>query len=145
MPSCSEMMATECYQRKKCRCLRTPLSSEGCGLLDLFLYSCRIADWHELRMPVQYIVGNWDFRHLTLQMQQPVLIPRPETERLVELAVQHMMRALPKPFTFLEIGCGSGAISLSLLYELPGCTGTAIDRCTDAVALTRLNAARLRS
>lgn len=65
------------------------------------------------RMPVQYIIGEWDFHNITLKMRPPVFIPRPETESLVEKALEHMQGiSAPK---VLEIGCGSGAISLSLL------------------------------
>lgn len=64
-------------------------------------------------MPVQYIIGEWDFHNITLKMRPPVFIPRPETESLVEKALEHLQSiSAPK---VLEIGCGSGAISLSLL------------------------------
>lgn len=75
------------------------------------LCECRMA-----RMPVQYIIGEWDFRELTLKMQPPVFIPRPETEELVELILQQF--DVKEPVKFLEVGCGSGCISLSLLYSL---------------------------
>lgn len=76
------------------------------------LCECRIA-----RMPVQYIIGEWDFCDLVLKMVPPVFIPRPETEELVELILQQCDDKLTS--RFLEIGCGSGAISLSLLHGLP--------------------------
>lgn len=76
------------------------------------LCECRMA-----RMPIQYIIGEWDFRDLTLQMQPPVFIPRPETEELVELILQQFDSK--QPMRFLEVGCGSGAISLALLKALP--------------------------
>jgi release factor glutamine methyltransferase len=69
------------------------------------------------RMPVQYIIGFWEFRDIKLRMVPPVFIPRPETEELVELILQQMDH--DKEIKFLEIGSGSGAISLSLLKELP--------------------------
>lgn len=67
-------------------------------------------------MPVQYIIGEWDFRDLTLKLVPPVFIPRPETEILVEilLKVISSVDGVDK-LDVLEIGCGSGAISLSLL------------------------------
>lgn len=69
------------------------------------------------RMPIQYIIGEWDFRDLTLHMKPPVFIPRPETEELVELILQQFDSK--QPMRFLEIGCGSGAISLAILKSLP--------------------------
>ena len=76
------------------------------------LCECRL-----MRMPVQYIIGQWDFRDITLKMMPPVFIPRPETEELVELILQQVE---PKePIRFLEIGSGTGAISVSLLKSLP--------------------------
>ncbi|XP_077984992.1 MTRF1L release factor glutamine methyltransferase-like [Glandiceps talaboti] len=93
------------------------------------------------RMPVQYILGEWDFRNLTLSMKPPVFIPRPETEELVGFILKFHSK---KPqIHFLEVGCGSGAISLSLLDELPQSTGVAIDQSIEAVELTTLNAKRL--
>lgn len=68
------------------------------------------------RMPVQYIVGEWDFYNITLKMRPPVFIPRPETECLVEKALE-LLRGISTP-KVLEIGCGSGAISLSLLKSI---------------------------
>lgn len=65
-------------------------------------------------MPVQYIVGEWDFRDVNLIMRPPVFIPRPETELLVD----HVLKELEENKDVkevLEICCGSGAISLSLL------------------------------
>ena len=63
------------------------------------------------RMPIQYILGEWDFLELTLKMKAPVFIPRPETEDLVLLASS----LAPKALKCLEIGVGTGAISLALL------------------------------
>lgn len=76
------------------------------------LCECRIA-----RMPIQYIIGEWDFRDLTLKMKPPVFIPRPETEELVELILQQFDSK--NAMRFMEVGCGSGAICLALLKSLP--------------------------
>uniref|UniRef100_A0A3P8PWS0 peptide chain release factor N(5)-glutamine methyltransferase n=1 Tax=Astatotilapia calliptera TaxID=8154 RepID=A0A3P8PWS0_ASTCA len=101
------------------------------------------------RMPVQYVIEEWDFRDLTLKMRPPVFIPRPETEELVELVLNDLQMktemgvpAETEP-TCLEVGCGSGAISLSLLKSLPQLKGVALDQSQDAVDLTRENALRL--
>ncbi|XP_054882169.1 MTRF1L release factor glutamine methyltransferase [Poeciliopsis prolifica] len=93
------------------------------------------------RMPVQFIIEEWDFRDLTLKMRPPVFIPRPETEELVELVLTDLQNH-PGP-TCLEVGCGSGAISLSLLKSLPQLQAFALERSQDAVDLSRENASRL--
>lgn len=101
------------------------------------------------RMPVQYVIEEWDFRDLTLKMRPPVFIPRPETEELVELVLTDLERKSGKEvggdaqLTCLEVGCGSGAISLSLLKSLPQLKAIAVDQSQDAVDLTRQNAIRL--
>lgn len=98
---------------------------------------CRIS-----RMPVQYILKEWEFRDLLLKMQVPVFIPRPETEELVELITQQLDPV--KDLKILEVGCGSGCISLSLLRSLPYVTNVvAIDQSKTACELTRENAQRL--
>ncbi|XP_068171297.1 MTRF1L release factor glutamine methyltransferase isoform X2 [Antennarius striatus] len=101
------------------------------------------------RMPVQYVIEEWDFRDLTLKMRLPVFIPRPETEELVDLVLADLER-VPKPGedvdaqrSFMEVGCGSGAISLSLLKSRSELRAVAVDRSLDAVNLTRENALRL--
>lgn len=98
------------------------------------------------RMPVQYIIEEWDFRDLTLKLRPPVFIPRPETEELVELVLTDLQKrteAAEMQQTCLEIGCGSGAISLSLLKNLPQLEAFALDRSQEAVDLSRENASRL--
>lgn len=102
------------------------------------LCDCRMA-----RMPIQYIIGEWDFRDLTLLMQPPVFIPRPETEELVELILQQQID-LSKRIRFLEIGCGSGAISLALLKSLPCAMAEAADQSSMACLLTMKNAINLK-
>ncbi|KAK6480844.1 MTRF1L release factor glutamine methyltransferase-like isoform X3 [Huso huso] len=80
------------------------------------------------RMPVQYVIEEWDFRELTLKMRPPVFIPRPETEELVGLVMEELRtrgpaQDSPANLRFLEVGCGSGAVSLSLLHHCPQCHG----------------------
>ena len=87
------------------------------------------------RMPVQYIIGEWDFLDLTLKMKPPVFIPRPETESLALLASECAKRS----HTCLEIGCGTGAISLSLLKHHQQLKCTAIDANPAAVSLANDN------
>lgn len=89
------------------------------------------------REPVAYIVGHRGFRHLDLTVDPRVLIPRPETELLVELALER------RPATLLDVGTGSGAIALAVADELPGCAVTATDTSAAALAVARANAERL--
>merc|ERR1712228_759979 len=123
-------------------------------------------------IPLQYVIGEWDFRYLTLLMKSPVFIPRPETEQLVGFVVDDVRSRLSglfppnspsifppstSPLHVLEIGCGSGAISLSLLHEIQTSFGknddgengktwemTAIDVSVAAIDLTSKNAKKLK-
>eukprot|EP00066_Takifugu_rubripes_P023007 XP_011612273.1 PREDICTED: hemK methyltransferase family member 1 [Takifugu rubripes] len=99
------------------------------------------------RMPVQYVIEEWEFRDLTLKMRPPVFIPRPETEELVELVLSDLKTGTEvgadTQQTCLEVGCGSGAVSLSLLKGLPQLQVFAVDQSQDAVDLTAENAVRL--
>jgi release factor glutamine methyltransferase len=89
------------------------------------------------REPVAYILGRRGFRHIELAVDPRVLIPRPETELLVELALE------AQPRTVLDIGTGSGAIALAVADELPDCVVTATDTSTGALEVARANAERL--
>jgi release factor glutamine methyltransferase len=95
------------------------------------------------REPVQYIIGEWDFHDITLVMRPPVLIPRPETEELVEFARQRLLNTPNKDVQLLDVGAGTGALGLALLKT--GCVErcTAIDINDRAVALANENAQRL--
>lgn len=89
------------------------------------------------REPVAYILGRKGFRHLELAVDRGVLIPRPETELLVELALELEAASV------LDVGTGSGAIALAVADELPGCEVTATDTSPGALAVARSNAERL--
>lgn len=92
-------------------------------------------------MPVQYIIEEWDFRDLVLQMKPPVLIPRPETEDLITHITNHInVHDVTHPNKILDIGCGSGPIVLSLAQEFPRSFCIAIDKCKIACELTTKNA-----
>lgn len=68
------------------------------------------------RMPVQYIIGEWDFRDITVKLMPPIFIPRPETEILVDFVLKRLNSLQLDSCEILEIGCGSGAISLALAH-----------------------------
>lgn len=90
------------------------------------------------REPLQYIVGEMEFFGLKLKVDRRALIPRPETERLLELIVE---RARPPPETALDLGTGTGAIALSLASAWPGCAVKGVDASEEALALAAENAA----
>jgi len=92
------------------------------------------------RVPVQYIIGNWDFFGLTLECKAPVLIPRPETEELVERILSSNILSSTLPIRILDVGAGTGAIGLALLSKLPKATCVAVDINPLAVALANRNA-----
>jgi release factor glutamine methyltransferase len=89
------------------------------------------------REPVAYILGTKPFRHIELDVDPRVLIPRPETELLVELALE------VRPRTVLDVGTGSGAIALAVADELPAAEVTATDTSLDALAVAKANRDRL--
>ena len=111
-----------------------PLSSEE---LDAYRELVARRARHE---PVAYILGEWGFRRLTLNVDRRALIPRPETEIVVERALAHL-RGLDAPVV-LDVGTGTGAIALAIADEHPGARVTAIDVSADALDLARENAAR---
>ena len=90
------------------------------------------------REPVAYIVGLKGFRHIDLRVDRRVLIPRPETELLVELALP-----LPAGARVHDVGTGSGAVALALKHERPDLFVSASDASPDAVDVARANAAAL--
>jgi release factor glutamine methyltransferase len=95
----------------------------------------------ERREPLPYVLGEWGFRRLTLTTDRRALVPRPETEVLVERALA-LIRDEPEP-RVLDVGVGSGAIALAIADEHPGALVTGVDTSTDALALARENASKL--
>ncbi len=90
------------------------------------------------REPVAYILGRRAFRQLTLAVDPRVLIPRPETELLVEVGLE-----LPQGVRVADIGTGSGAVALSLAQERPDLELVGADASAGALAVARMNAQRL--
>ena len=96
--------------------------------------------------PLQYIIGHWPFRSLDLDVDDRVLIPRPETEELVDVALRELAGGGAAAPVVVDLGTGSGAIGLSLLAELAqrGITASlvALDESSDALDVARRNAAK---
>lgn len=92
--------------------------------------------------PLQYVLGEWSFRRIELAVDHRALIPRPETELVVEAALEKLDEAGPTR-TVADLGTGSGAIGLSLAAELPldGTTVWITDANPDALELARANVA----
>jgi release factor glutamine methyltransferase len=89
------------------------------------------------REPLAYITGRRGFRGIELHVDRRVLIPRPETELLVDVAVER------EPASVLDVGTGSGAVALAIADELPEAEVTATDTSADALAVAHANADRL--
>ena len=91
------------------------------------------------REPVAYITGTRGFRHIELEVDARVLVPRPETELLVEVGLD----LLPQGARVADVGTGSGAIALALKHERPDLDVVATDASIHALAVARANASRL--
>jgi release factor glutamine methyltransferase len=92
------------------------------------------------REPLAYVLGEWGFRHLTLVVDARVVVPRPETEILVERCLVRL-KGLREP-RVVDVGVGSGAIALAVAEEHPEARVLAVDRSADALALAADNLAR---
>jgi release factor glutamine methyltransferase len=100
--------------------------------------------WVERRAagePLAYLVGEAEFRGRVYQVSPAVLIPRPETEVLIDLALERLRRlAAPR---VLDLGTGSGIVAISLALECPAATAVAVDLSPPAILVARNNARRL--
>ena len=91
------------------------------------------------REPLAYVLGDWDFRRLTLKTDRRALVPRPETEVVVERCLA-LLEGIEAP-RIADVGTGTGAIALALKQERPDASVVATDISADALALARENAA----
>jgi release factor glutamine methyltransferase len=104
-----------------------------------------IQNWNEIiallnsEIPIQYIIGKTSFYGLDFEVNKNVLIPRPETEELVEWIIQEN-KINSKPTKILDIGTGSGCIAISLAKNLPNAVVHAIDICKNTLDLAKKNA-----
>ncbi|MGH3136634.1 MAG: peptide chain release factor N(5)-glutamine methyltransferase [Gaiellaceae bacterium] len=97
----------------------------------------RLVARRERREPLAYVLGEWGFRRLTLKIDPRVLVPRPETEVVVQRCVA-LLSGLDEP-QVLDVGTGSGAIALAIADEHSGARVTAIDASPDALEVAADN------
>ena len=109
--------------------------------------ACDVFDDHMRRRltgePVARILGEKEFWSLPIKLGAATLVPRPETETLVEIVLAEARQRFPPDLMIADLGTGSGAIALALANELPQAHVVATDICEDALAIARLNAGRL--
>ena len=99
---------------------------------------CEAVSRRERREPLQYILGSWFFWRQEYEVSPDCLVPRPDTEILVEQA----LKLLPRGGRFLDLCTGSGCIAISLLCEREDATAVAVELSEPTLALARRNATR---
>ena len=130
----AEWLLASILRRSRTALYAEPDRSLVDGELDAFR---RLVERRSGREPLAYILGEWGFRRLTLRVDPRVLIPRPETEIVVESCLARLS-ALSEP-DVLDVGTGSGAIALAIADEHPGARVVAFDSSPDALAVARAN------
>ena len=125
----------------------------NCERKDLYLRPLELSDQERHRYwkmkdryrngePLQYILGQWDFMDTMLCVNPHVLIPRPETELMVEALLQKLRSvSCSEPLSILDLGTGSGNIAIALAKNLGHCTVTAVDVSLEAINVAKDNAA----
>jgi release factor glutamine methyltransferase len=111
-----------------------PISDEQ---LETF---CRTLEWRAAGKPLQYITGHQEFFGLDFEVTGDVLIPRPETELLVEKALELVSTGAAP--VICDVGTGSGCIAITLLHKLRRARGTAVDVSPAAIEVAKRNASR---
>ncbi len=118
---------------------------------ELELHALAIENWYSLESkrlsgePVAYLIGKRDFHNIELTVAPGVLIPRPETELLVDIALQEIkcIENLEGCLRILDLGTGSGAIALAIAHELPNVQVIATDQSSTALEIAKANAKKL--
>lgn len=134
----AEQILSHCTGRSRVELYAFPENPVPAGMRRSFIQAVRRRSRHE---PLQYIVGCKGFRYLELAVDRRVLIPRPETEMLVERALTLLQKMGGHPLV-VDVGTGSGCIALSLAKEFPAAVVHATDISRDALEAARENAAR---
>ncbi|MBN1293105.1 MAG: peptide chain release factor N(5)-glutamine methyltransferase [Candidatus Latescibacteria bacterium] len=149
----SEHLSEKGYENPRLEVERMLGSVLGLSRLDLYMAFDRPLTENELERfrsmyrrrlahePLQHIIGSTGFRDLEIKTDHRALIPRPETELLVDLAVT-FLRERSNAFV-ADLGTGSGIIALSILYEVPESKAVAIDISGEALNLAKQNACQL--
>ena len=112
---------------------------------DLVLNAKALEEWKMLESkriqgePIAYLIGKRGFHNIELYVAPGVLIPRPETELLVEIGLREITR-LNAPTNILDLGTGSGAIALAIAHEAPDAQLTATDQAIEALDIAKINA-----
>lgn len=115
---------------------------------DLELSPTALEDWMDLQSrrmsgePIAYLLGKKGFYNIELKVDPGVLIPRPETELLVEIALAQLAK-LSAPGRILDLGTGSGAITLAVAHNVPSAQITATDQSDEALMIAKQNATAL--
>lgn len=107
---------------------------------EVSLYRALVKDRQQGR-PIAYLTGTREFWSLEFQVNEHTLVPRPETECLVETALEHIPANVK--LDIVDLGTGSGAIAIAIASERPCCAITATDNCEQALAVAAANAGRL--
>lgn len=105
----------------------------------------KIADELSDNRPVQYVLGEAWFMDMKLLVNESVLVPRPETEELVEWILKDIKQSGNKKISLIDIGTGSGCIPISVKKKVPEATVAAIDVSGDALQVAKMNAAQQKA